>query len=261
MNQYSELQLLMEQLDKVMSLQEFDEDELDYGIVDQHVSFLRTLDTLRPGAISVFDMFKRQHVFVGAQYAKVFGWDLERAHQPGYGESRIHPKDLVQLMKAGVYFTRFAVSLPVDEKLDHKMYADYRVQGPDGEYMRVVEQQSGLQLDPRGNVWLALSVLDPSPYDDLVTSFRARLINHKTGDLYVFPPPDQNVADLLTQREKEILELVSRGLVSREIADTLYISVNTVNTHRQRIIKKLDVTSTTEAIRYAIDIGLLGEVG
>ena len=42
-------------------------------------------------------------------------------------------------------------------------------------------------------------------------------------------------------------------------AYVLYISVNTANTHRQRIIRKLDASKTTEAIRYALDLGILSE--
>ena len=57
-------------------------------------------------------------------------------------------------------------------------------------------------------------------------------------------------------RVKEILGLIAKGLICREIADLLSISVNTVNIHRQRIIERLDVSSTSGAIRYAIDLGI-----
>jgi len=127
----------------------------------------------------------------------------------------------------------------------------------DGTYVRVVEQQSVLELDRRGNIWLALSLLDLSPYSDLETPFRCRMINIKTGERYLFPPQAEGNLDLLTMREKEILHLISKGLVSREIADLLFISVNTVNTHRQNIIEKLEVSNTSEAVRYALDLGIL----
>ena len=62
-------------------------------------------------------------------------------------------------------------------------------------------------------------------------------------------------------RVKEILGLISNGLISREIADLLYISVNAVNTHRPRIIERLDVSSTSGASRYSIDLGILPVAG
>jgi DNA-binding CsgD family transcriptional regulator len=62
---------------------------------------------------------------------------------------------------------------------------------------------------------------------------------------------------LLTAREKEILQLISKGLISKEIADKLYISVNTVNTHRQRILEKLQADNAIEAIKYASRTGII----
>ena len=52
----------------------------------------------------------------------------------------------------------------------------------------------------------------------------------------------------LSGREKEIARLISKGKTSQEIADTLFISKNTVDTHRRRILEKLGVSSTTELI-------------
>lgn len=56
----------------------------------------------------------------------------------------------------------------------------------------------------------------------------------------------------LTQRESEVLMLISEGLNNREIADTLYISEKTVKNHVSNIFKKLDVCDRTQAAIYAI---------
>ncbi|NLP57150.1 hypothetical protein HGB55_03050 [Lutibacter sp. B1] len=53
----------------------------------------------------------------------------------------------------------------------------------------------------------------------------------------------------LTKREREILELIAAGKTSEEIAETLSISVFTVNTHRQNIIKKFNVKNTAALIQ------------
>jgi DNA-binding CsgD family transcriptional regulator len=71
----------------------------------------------------------------------------------------------------------------------------------------------------------------------------------------MFPPADKEA--MLTAREKEVLQLVSKGLISKQIADKLFISVNTVNTHRQRILEKLQADSTIEAIKYASGLGII----
>jgi DNA-binding CsgD family transcriptional regulator len=121
----------------------------------------------------------------------------------------------------------------------------------------VIEQHKLLEVDKHGNAWLAMSILDISPDQDLNSLCRYRLVNTLTGELYHFPSQESIGDNRLSFREKEILHLLSNGLISKQIADKLFISVNTVNTHRQRIIEKLEVSNTAEAIKYAGSIGLI----
>jgi regulator of cell morphogenesis and NO signaling len=58
--------------------------------------------------------------------------------------------------------------------------------------------------------------------------------------------------DNLSQREKEIVRLVVRGLSNKEIAEELFISVHTVITHRRNIARKLEIHSPTLLTVYAI---------
>ena len=66
-------------------------------------------------------------------------------------------------------------------------------------------------------------------------------------------PPDD-----LTERELEILRLIALGHTNVEIAEQLYLSVRTVETHRAHIQQKLRRTSRAELVRYALDHGLIG---
>jgi DNA-binding NarL/FixJ family response regulator len=59
----------------------------------------------------------------------------------------------------------------------------------------------------------------------------------------------------LSRREREILKCLTSGMTSQEIANHLFISINTVRRHRQNIMQKLDIHSQTELIRYAISQG------
>ncbi|NIS79028.1 MAG: response regulator [Anaerolineales bacterium] len=68
---------------------------------------------------------------------------------------------------------------------------------------------------------------------------------------------EDQVRELLTGRERQILRLVSQGLSNRAIAQTLSISMNTVKYHMKNIFQKLAVQNRTEAVAYAIRTGLL----
>ncbi len=61
----------------------------------------------------------------------------------------------------------------------------------------------------------------------------------------------------LTKREIEVLEYIAQGYTNRKIADTLFLSVRTVNTHRTNLMQKLDIHDTARLVRYAIETGLV----
>jgi DNA-binding NarL/FixJ family response regulator len=63
--------------------------------------------------------------------------------------------------------------------------------------------------------------------------------------------------DLLSTREKEILQLLASGKSNREIADLLFISVSTVETHRNNVFQKLHLHNLAELILYAVRKGLI----
>jgi DNA-binding NarL/FixJ family response regulator len=63
----------------------------------------------------------------------------------------------------------------------------------------------------------------------------------------------------LSDREAEIISLISNGLTNKEVASNLNISVHTVNTHRRNIMKKLGVNSTSGLVLYAVKAGLIQE--
>jgi two-component system response regulator NreC len=62
---------------------------------------------------------------------------------------------------------------------------------------------------------------------------------------------DDGVARL-TDREREVLQLIAEGKTNKEVAHALTVSINTVETHRKHIMEKLDLHNTAELVRFAI---------
>jgi DNA-binding NarL/FixJ family response regulator len=62
---------------------------------------------------------------------------------------------------------------------------------------------------------------------------------------------------LLTKREREILGLITEGLTNTQIAEKLFISIDTVDSHRKNLYSKLNVKNTVMLMRYAIDNNLI----
>ncbi len=73
---------------------------------------------------------------------------------------------------------------------------------------------------------------------------------------YVHPAVSSFSPATLTAREREVLQPISEGLSTKEIAQKLKLSVKTVETHRHNIMQKLDIHSVAELTKYAIKVGL-----
>jgi DNA-binding NarL/FixJ family response regulator len=68
----------------------------------------------------------------------------------------------------------------------------------------------------------------------------------------------KNSYDALTNREREVLQLIAEGHPTREIAELLHITEGTVRTHKAQLMDKLDIHSTAGLTRYAIRKGVIG---
>ncbi len=68
---------------------------------------------------------------------------------------------------------------------------------------------------------------------------------------------DGQPASALTARELQVMEMLSRGLTNREIAENLQISIKTVDTHRGHVLKKLHLRNNSELTRFAVKHGFV----
>ncbi|HLH37884.1 MAG TPA: response regulator transcription factor [Bryobacteraceae bacterium] len=89
----------------------------------------------------------------------------------------------------------------------------------------------------KGEAWLS-----PAVSDAVLTDYR----RHVTDPL-----------DLLTSREREVLQMIAEGKTNKEIATSLNLSVYTVEAHRGRVMEKLNLHSTGELVRFALRAGLI----
>ena len=64
--------------------------------------------------------------------------------------------------------------------------------------------------------------------------------------------PRQQAATTLTKREREVMDRIALGLTSKEIAHELHVAVRTIQTFRERLMRKLDIHNKAQLVQYAI---------
>ncbi len=244
---------------RLLDQQEFVEEELDYGIFEKHRPRLETLSAIGNSGVSVFDHFKREHIFYSPNFCSILGYDVDEIKSKGqqYLDDKIHKDDILVLIKNGILLLKLFYDFTSNEKRNFKLINEFRILNSEGKYIRVIEQHQVLELDNKENIWLSLSIIDVSPDQRIDEGVKSRLFNFVTGEMVPFSDESDRVVRDLTRREKEILKLVKEGLLSKEISDKLSISVHTVNTHRQRVLEKLGANNSIEAITLASGLGLL----
>jgi two-component system response regulator DesR len=92
---------------------------------------------------------------------------------------------------------------------------------------------------------------------DLDATELARAVQQVGQGMTLFPPKAEQPAPLLSEREREVLELISAGSTNREIAQRLYLSPHTVKEHTSALYRKLGARNRAEAVQLAQRIGLL----
>ena len=236
----------------------YEEDSLDQSIVSKQSAILQNLSEITNSGTGIFDFSKRQMVFYSSNFGITLGYKLSDYETIGqhFFASKIHPDDLQKLSISGITALKIFTNLFGDEKLNHKVINEYRMLNAQDKYVRMIEQYQILELDATGQMWLMLTIVDVAPNQEDIESCKSQLLNFKTGEFIPLEIPHK-VQFELTKRETEILSLVKKGLLSKEISDRLSISVHTVNTHRQRFIKKLGANNSFEAITFASKYGLL----
>jgi DNA-binding NarL/FixJ family response regulator len=118
---------------------------------------------------------------------------------------------------------------------------------------------------------IVLSASPAADYEDLSLEAGADLYLEKSSGatamnqaLRTLLLPDSEMPDAsqfpekLSKRQKQLLQLLDRGLSNREIADQLQISEHTVKVHLWRLFRRLDVKSRTQALHWARTQGMLG---
>ncbi len=234
--------------------------EEDYAAFEGQKQLLLKISEVENSAMSVYDMHRKEYLLYRSKFSKEAGYHLNPEYRttPEFFLKMLHPDDLPFIFDTQIKTFEFLNSLPASERKDYKMVVDFCLRCNNGLYLRFVQQSVIIELDKDGKLWLALMLTDLVSGNVPHEPPQRQLIHVKTGKPCLFndnngPEPNKS----LTKREIEILGLISQGYDSRDISERLFISVNTVNNHRQNILSKTKTENTTQALLYAKRIGII----
>ncbi len=225
---------------------------LDYSTTDQHsverhINNIELFAKQSHKAIAIYDNKTNQPIYMSETYRNYFGDDIDT----------VHPHDFEAVYQSSIDTLLYFKNNNIEAQIPmYRLVRKYRAK-INNQYTVVIEHVEPIEFDAKGNVWLSRITIDISPIQTPPYNVDFKIINIKTGDIITLDYSSQRNRKLLSKREIEILRLINKGLLSKEISEQLNISVHTVNTHRQRILEKLQANSSIEAIQAASNKGII----
>lgn len=170
----------------------------------------------------------------------------------------LHPADLTMYFKISKALLSFVMDnsdglIPFDSSFQ----INYRVRKKDGNYIQVVRQSTPFIKNADGKVEAYISLCS-----DITSISESNCIKweisgprkERFNDYLDEKDEDEN---LFSGRELDVLKLLSKGYSSAKISEKLFISVNTVNTHRKNLMRKANVNKTIDLLSFALESGYI----
>ena len=205
----------------------------------------------------ITDVINLEIKFISKRVKTMFGIDQDKV-TTGFFLTTTHPDDLRRHHLARAKLISIAQEIYIRKSGTKIISANFRGRNPEGEEYINYLYQCFLFYNkiPFESTYLILVITDISGFDKIHKKF-----HHYIGsDPEVFRFPDEELLNkgvIFSHTEFRIIELINEGLSSKEIAEKLYRSPYTINTHRTNILQKSGKNSVNEVIHDLIDQGLL----
>ncbi|WP_313091077.1 response regulator transcription factor [Chryseobacterium flavum] len=158
---------------------------------------------------------------------------------------RMHPDDRVRKYIHEQRFFKLLNSMNPELRADYSVLSKIRIRDKHNKYIWVKHRMFYVYSPDNGKLRFAFCLyniaLKPLSQPEFL------IINSVRGEIIAKDRLDYK--NILTQRELEVLKCIGEGYASKQIADLLSISINTVNRHRQNILEKLKVKNSTQAFK------------
>ncbi|WP_312077319.1 response regulator transcription factor [Chryseobacterium sp.] len=161
---------------------------------------------------------------------------------------KINPDDVLQKHVLELQFFQMIKTIPFEKRSDFCVMSRLRILNS---AQSLIHKMFYFSNPKHKNVELALCLYH---FDFFQNQSYLGMISDTSNGTIIYQTEAEN-STFLSVREKEILKMIQEGKKSKEIAENLFISINTVNRHRQNILEKMRVSNTTEACTLAMKMG------
>ena len=211
-------------------------------------------------SLYIIDYNRKNFLYVSSNPLFLCGHSPEDVQQKGYAfYFDVVPSDEInRLMEINEAGFRFYYDQPVEKRLDLSIEYNFHIRTSEKHSHLIHHKLTPILLSDKGDIWLALCTVSLSPEKNIG---EVVISDHTCTDRYIYSFEGRRWRKqpelILSDREREILQLSVKGLSNTEIGETLFIDANTVKFHKKKLFEKLHAENITEAVGIAANMRLI----
>lgn len=214
------------------------------------------------------DYSRGQYIYVDEACFDLFGYTAQEFKEGGLQGyiQKWHPQDY-QIINANIFpaSLAFLQDIPLNRYQDFVFTYNYRVLNGKGEYISVLQRSSFIPSNtpgkPLGNLGVAFEITHfKNELSVIHTIEEVKYYNGQLTNELLYKKVynlQKDIRAIVSRRELEIVKWMAEGFSSKQIAQSLGISLNTVNNHRKNMLHKTGCRSSTELLNYLLRYGYL----
>jgi len=228
-----------------------------YHSLENHIKKVMELDEFLPYSSTFFCITNTQTLsfeYISKNMKSCLGLDKTLLKQKGmrYFWSRMHPDDVEGWLAALNELMNYTVNeISIEQRTRMNYTWNYRFKNSQDQYVNVIQNTTPLEFDMENKPIIGMAhytVLNSNIKMDVCASAKWLNDNNEYETRYFNNFSQKLLTNGVSNRERDIIRLLVLNYSSKEIAEKLHISSNTVDTHRRNILKKLNISSTGELV-------------
>jgi hypothetical protein len=232
----------------------------DYSKADALRPFWEQMESTGNLITIVWDYAKNDFLYLSDKFFNYFGFDPEKVYREklAYPLNRLIPVDAMIMINGSAFVWDYVTELPVDQRKNYKVIAEYRMQNDHHKMIRVHYQNITLELTDTGDVWLSMMLFELAPDQNMETLGNISCVDAVSGEaiLTVEQVKENLLKKILSGQEIDVLKRISKGEDTGQIAAALGIDEKTADQYRIKIFSKLQAADMNDATALIKDVSL-----
>jgi DNA-binding CsgD family transcriptional regulator len=229
----------------------------DNPSLSHHIKKIIELDAYLPYSSTFFCITNTQDLrfeYISKNMKSCIGLEKDELLNEGMRNfwNRIHPEDIELWLKALNDLMVFTLEeIPLEKRQKMSYTWNYRLKNASDSYVNIIQNTTPLEFDSDMKPIIGLAhytVLDQKIKIPITATAKLLNNNNEYETKYFNNFSQKLLTNGLSNRERDVIRLLTINKSSKEIAESLNISSNTVDTHRRNILKKLNISSTGELV-------------